>query len=166
MQSFRFVAVFVCFGLLAGCKKQLNPQTIQLLGMASTIAKERVESFKVIRGHITAKDPAEVEATEVYLTAHQEGLQAQANALANLVRSVELNNGKLSKNLRSQIKASVDTAKARADNFLAAKERMKAKEAADKERIRQWMETHADALVEQIRTLGLFAIGVEDDHAK
>ena len=162
----RFAAVFVCFGLLAGCKGKLNPQTVQLLGMASTIAKERVESFKIVKDHIMSKDPADAEDTAIYLAAHEEGLQAQADSLANLVMSVELNNGKLNNNLRVQIKNAVETSRERANNFLAARELMKAKEAADKERIKAWMESHAKALTQQIKTLGMFAVGVEDDHDK
>jgi ABC-type transporter Mla subunit MlaD len=147
------VPVLVSCVLLLGCK-ELSPEAKSLLTTAAIQSKSTASAFELIRTLLAPKSGTEADVTALgtLVTAHADGLNAQAKALNDLVQAVNVGS-KLSEQTRQQLRAAVETAKGRTDNFRQWSTLVTAKEAVNAERVATWVADHQASLDAVLDTL-------------
>ena len=110
---------------LGGCARGLKPEQQAMVNSCAVSARERAAAFDALRGQLTAVDPAEAELLARYVTAHQEGLNAEASGLHDLAAAAQAGS-KFSRQTRRALADAAVTAQSRAENFRKAAPRFRA----------------------------------------
>lgn len=136
----RFVISFCLIALLlTGCNKLSDSQKTQL-ATASAAAKDRAVSFGAISAGLAPVDANDGEAVARWIVSHQNGLNAEALALSNLVAAVQTGDA-LKQQTRDELSAAMTTAQMRVSTFKAMRPKLKL---TDSQSV--WADAHAIAL--------------------
>jgi len=135
--------------LLAGCSK-VSDEALLLIKTGATVAKERAAAFELIKPALGSAEKTAAADADIakWSTEHSKGLSAQALALANISKSLDIRRS-LEPQTKAAISNAAETARLRAEVFELKAPAIAAKNAADEARVKEFIESHRVALAEQ-----------------